>query len=101
MSLKKIQSALISVYYKDGLAPLVELLHQHGVALYSTGGTQMFIEQMNIPVTAVEDLTSYPSIFGGRVKTLHQKYLVVSCIAVIMRMMCKPQPSMKSLLLIW
>ena len=73
MSLKKIQSALISVYYKDGLAPLVELLHQHGVALYSTGGTQMFIEQMNIPVTAVEDLTSYPSIFGGRVKTLHPK----------------------------
>lgn len=73
MSLKKIQSALISVYYKDGLAPLVELLHQHGVTLYSTGGTQTFIEQMNIPVTAVEDLTSYPSIFGGRVKTLHPK----------------------------
>ncbi len=70
---KKIQSALISVYYKDGLAPIVELLHQNGVKLYSTGGTQTFIEQMNIPVTAVEDLTSYPSIFGGRVKTLHPK----------------------------
>ena len=73
MSAKKIKSALISVYYKDGLAPIVELLHQHGVQLYSTGGTQTFIEQMNIPVTAVEDLTSYPSIFGGRVKTLHPK----------------------------
>jgi phosphoribosylaminoimidazolecarboxamide formyltransferase / IMP cyclohydrolase len=67
----KIQSALISVYYKDGLEPIVQLLHQHGVKLYSTGGTQTFIENMDIPVTAVEDLTGYPSIFGGRVKTLH------------------------------
>jgi phosphoribosylaminoimidazolecarboxamide formyltransferase/IMP cyclohydrolase len=73
MSSKKIQSALISVYYKDGLAPIVELLHQNGVKLYSTGGTQTFIEELGIPVTAVEDLTSYPSIFGGRVKTLHPK----------------------------
>lgn len=73
MSFKKIQSALISVYYKDGLAPIIELLHQHGVQLYSTGGTQTFIEQMGVPVTAVEDLTGYPSIFGGRVKTLHPK----------------------------
>ncbi|MEZ4901024.1 MAG: bifunctional phosphoribosylaminoimidazolecarboxamide formyltransferase/IMP cyclohydrolase [Spirosomataceae bacterium] len=69
--MKKIQSALLSVYYKDGLAPIVELLHQNGVKLYSTGGTQTFIEKMGIPVTAVEDLTGYPSIFGGRVKTLH------------------------------
>lgn len=69
--MKKIQSALLSVYYKDGLAPIVELLHQNGVKLYSTGGTQTFIENMGIPVTAVEDLTGYPSIFGGRVKTLH------------------------------
>ncbi|WP_128548207.1 bifunctional phosphoribosylaminoimidazolecarboxamide formyltransferase/IMP cyclohydrolase [Larkinella soli] len=68
---KTIQSALISVYYKDGLEPLVRLLHQYGVRLYSTGGTQTFIEQLGIPVTAVEDLTGYPSIFGGRVKTLH------------------------------
>ncbi len=73
MSSKKIQSALISVYYKDGLAPIVELLHKNGVKIYSTGGTQTFIEEMGIPVTAVEDLTSYPSIFGGRVKTLHPK----------------------------
>lgn len=69
--MKKIQSALLSVYYKDGLAPIVELLHQHGVKLYSTGGTQTFIEEMGVPVTAVETLTGYPSIFGGRVKTLH------------------------------
>lgn len=69
--MKKIQSALLSVYYKDGLEPIVKLLHQNGVQLYSTGGTQTFIENMGIPVTAVEDLTGYPSIFGGRVKTLH------------------------------
>ena len=66
-----ISSALISVFYKDGLEPLVRLLHQHNVKLYSTGGTQAFIEQLGIPVIAVEDLTGYPSIFGGRVKTLH------------------------------
>lgn len=73
MTPKKITSALLSVYHKDGLAPLVQLLHQHGVTLYSTGGTQRFIEQMNVPVTPVEELTTYPSIFGGRVKTLHPK----------------------------
>jgi phosphoribosylaminoimidazolecarboxamide formyltransferase / IMP cyclohydrolase len=73
MSSKKIQSALISVFYKDGLAPIVELLHKNGVKLFSTGGTQTFIEELGIPVTAVEDLTNYPSIFGGRVKTLHPK----------------------------
>ncbi len=66
-----ISSALISVFYKDGLEPLVRLLHQQNVSLYSTGGTQAFIEQLGIPVTAVEDITGYPSIFGGRVKTLH------------------------------
>ncbi len=73
MSAKKIQSALISVFYKDGLEPIVRLLHKNGVKLYSTGGTQTFIEELGIPVTAVEDLTKYPSIFGGRVKTLHPK----------------------------
>lgn len=69
----KIQSALISVFYKDGLAPIVEKLHELGVNIYSTGGTQSFIEEMSIPVTPVEDVTEYPSIFGGRVKTLHPK----------------------------
>ncbi|PWJ60420.1 phosphoribosylaminoimidazolecarboxamide formyltransferase/IMP cyclohydrolase [Dyadobacter jejuensis] len=68
---KKIQSALISVYYKDGLEPLVRILHQNDVKLYSTGGTQTFIENLGIPVTPAEELTGYPSIFGGRVKTLH------------------------------
>ncbi len=70
---KKIQSALISVYHKDELSPLVQMLNQHGVQLYSTGGTQKFIEEQGISVTAVEDLTGYPSILGGRVKTLHPK----------------------------
>lgn len=73
MSQVKIQSALISVYYKDGLEPIVKKLHELGVQIYSTGGTQSFIESFNIPVTAVEDITNYPSIFGGRVKTLHPK----------------------------
>jgi phosphoribosylaminoimidazolecarboxamide formyltransferase/IMP cyclohydrolase len=70
---KKINSALISVFDKTGLAPIVEELHKNGVVIYSTGGTQSFIEEMNIPVERVEDLTSYPSILGGRVKTLHPK----------------------------
>lgn len=70
---KKIQSALISVFDKGGLGPIVEALHKNGVTLYSTGGTQAFIEGLNIPVERVEDLTSYPSILGGRVKTLHPK----------------------------
>ena len=69
--MKKIQSALISVFYKDGLDSLVQLLHQQNVTLYSTGGTQTFIEQLGIPVVPVEQLTTYPSILGGRVKTLH------------------------------
>ncbi len=73
MGIKKIESALISVYHKDNLEPLVKLLHEQGVKLYSTGGTRKFIEELNIPVIAVEDETQYPSIFGGRVKTLHPK----------------------------
>lgn len=71
--MKNIKSALISVFDKDNLEPIVKLLHQNGVEIYSTGGTQSFIEDLGIPVIAVEDLTSYPSIFGGRVKTLHPK----------------------------
>src|SRR6476620_1477121 len=68
---KKITSALISVYYKEGLEPVVKELQKHGVTIYSTGGTQKFIEELDIEVVPVEDLTSYPSILGGRVKTLH------------------------------
>jgi phosphoribosylaminoimidazolecarboxamide formyltransferase/IMP cyclohydrolase len=68
---KKIQSALISVFYKDGLEPVVKTLEQLNVKIYSTGGTQKFIEDLNIKCEAVESLTTYPSILGGRVKTLH------------------------------
>lgn len=68
---KKIQAALISVFYKDGLEPVVQQLHRLGITIYSTGGTQSFIEKLNIPVIPVENLTGYPSILGGRVKTLH------------------------------
>ncbi|MBI9066123.1 MAG: bifunctional phosphoribosylaminoimidazolecarboxamide formyltransferase/IMP cyclohydrolase [Salinivirgaceae bacterium] len=70
---RKIKNALISVYHKDNLDKIVIELNKLGVTLYSTGGTYKFIEDLNIPVTAVEDLTSYPSILGGRVKTLHPK----------------------------
>lgn len=70
---KKIQSALISVFYKDKLDVIVQQLHQLGVKIYSTGGTQSFVEGLGVKVTAVEELTSYPSILGGRVKTLHPK----------------------------
>jgi phosphoribosylaminoimidazolecarboxamide formyltransferase/IMP cyclohydrolase len=68
---KKIQSALISVFYKDGLENIVQLLSKFGITIYSTGGTQQFIEKLGIKVVPVEDLTTYPSILGGRVKTLH------------------------------
>ena len=68
---KKIKSALISVFYKDGLEPIVKTLSELGITIYSTGGTQSFIEKLGIKVVPVEDLTTYPSILGGRVKTLH------------------------------
>jgi phosphoribosylaminoimidazolecarboxamide formyltransferase/IMP cyclohydrolase len=70
---KRIKTALISVFYKENLAPIIEQLHAQGVQLLSTGGTRKFIEDLNVPCEAVEDLTSYPSILGGRVKTLHPK----------------------------
>ncbi len=70
-SIKTIKSALISVYYKDNLEPIVKKLHSLNVTLYSTGGTLSFIEKLGIPVLAVDSLTKYPEIFGGRVKTLH------------------------------
>jgi len=68
---KKIQSALISVFYKDGLQPIAQQLHELGIVIYSTGGTQQYLEEAGIPCIAVESLTTYPSILGGRVKTLH------------------------------
>ena len=73
MAVKKIKSALISVFYKDDLEPVISALHKQGVKIYSTGGTQKFIEEQGVKVIPVEELTGYPSIFGGRVKTLHPK----------------------------
>jgi phosphoribosylaminoimidazolecarboxamide formyltransferase/IMP cyclohydrolase len=73
MANKKIANALISVFDKEGLEPIVRALNNNGVTIYSTGGTQSFIEDLGISVERVEDLTSYPSILGGRVKTLHPK----------------------------
>lgn len=70
---KKISSALVSVYHKDHLEPIIRRLHELGVTIYATGGTQDFIEGLNVPVVPVEDVTDYPSILGGRVKTLHPK----------------------------
>ena len=70
---KPIKSALISVFNKDGLEPIVKQLDQLGVTIYSTGGTEKFINQLGIQVVPVEEVTSYPSILGGRVKTLHPK----------------------------
>ena len=70
---KTIQSALISVFSKEGLEPIVRKLHAQNVTFYSTGGTEDFIKNLGIPVVPVEDVTSYPSILGGRVKTLHPK----------------------------
>jgi len=70
---KKIASALISVYHKDNIGVIVRKLDQLQIKIYSTGGTKSFIEGLGVPVIAVESLTGYPSVFGGRVKTLHPK----------------------------
>ena len=71
--LKPIKTALISVYHKEQIDKIVKVLGEGGVTIYSTGGTMDFIKGLGVPVIAVEELTSYPSILGGRVKTLHPK----------------------------
>ncbi|MBQ8098976.1 MAG: IMP cyclohydrolase [Bacteroidaceae bacterium] len=71
--LKKMRTALVSVYHKDGLEELLKKLNAEGVEFLSTGGTQKFIESLGYPCRKVEDVTTYPSILGGRVKTLHPK----------------------------
>ena len=71
--MKNIKSALISVFDKEGLEPLIIILNDNGVIIYSTGGTEIFIKNLGIEVTSVESITDYPSILGGRVKTLHPK----------------------------
>ena len=73
MSEIKIKSALISVFNKDRLEPIIKELNNQNVVIYSTGGTEKFINDLGVKVIKVEDLTSYPSILGGRVKTLHPK----------------------------
>ena len=70
---KRIKTALVSVYHKEGLDEIITKLHEEGVEFLSTGGTRQFIESLGYPCKAVEDLTTYPSILGGRVKTLHPK----------------------------
>ncbi|MFQ7266755.1 MAG: IMP cyclohydrolase [Paraprevotella clara] len=70
---KRIKTALVSVFHKDGLDALLKKLHEEGVKFLSTGGTQKFIEELGYPCQAVEEVTTYPSILGGRVKTLHPK----------------------------
>lgn len=72
-STKKIKTALVSVFHKDGLEALLAKLHKEGVQFLSTGGTQQFIESLGYPCQKVEEVTTYPSILGGRVKTLHPK----------------------------
>ena len=69
--IKKIKTALISVFHKDGLDEMLSLLNEHGVKFLSTGGTKTFIESLGYNCESVENLTGYPSILGGRVKTLH------------------------------
>jgi phosphoribosylaminoimidazolecarboxamide formyltransferase/IMP cyclohydrolase len=71
--MKQIKSALISVFDKTGLEPIIREMHRLNIQMFSTGGTQKFIEDFDIPVTAVEDITAFPEILGGRVKTLHPK----------------------------
>ncbi|MEY2937867.1 MAG: bifunctional phosphoribosylaminoimidazolecarboxamide formyltransferase/IMP cyclohydrolase [Bacteroidota bacterium] len=71
--MKQIQTALISVFDKTGLEPIIREMHRLNIQMFSTGGTQKFIEDLGIPVTAVEEITSFPEILGGRVKTLHPK----------------------------
>lgn len=71
--IKKIKTALVSVYHKDGLEEILAMLNKDGVKFLSTGGTQSFIESLGYKCELVEDLTGYPSILGGRVKTLHPK----------------------------
>ena len=71
--MKKIQNVLISVYNKSEILPIAKLFKKLNITIISTGGTQKFLEKHNIPINSVEDITAYPSILGGRVKTLHPK----------------------------
>ena len=85
---KKIKTALVSVFHKDGLDEIITKLHQDGVEFLSTGGTRQFIESLGFPCKAVEDLTTYPSILGGRVKPYIRRCLVVSCVVANWNKIC-------------
>lgn len=93
---KRIKTALVSVYHKEGLDEIITKLHEEGVEFLSTGGTRQFIESLGYPCKAVEDLTSYPSILGGRVKTLHRKSSEVSFVVVDWNRIFSRLRSMKS-----
>lgn len=98
---KKIKTALVSVFHKDGLDEILKLLHAEGVNFISTGGTQSFIESLGIPCGSVENLTGYPSILGGRVKTLHPKVFGGILNRRKMKSISNKSLNMKSLLSIW
>lgn len=98
---KKINSALISVYHKDGLEIIVRTLEKHNVKIYSTGGTWEFINNLGIDAIKVEDITGYPSIFDGRVKPCTQKFLVEFYLFAIMKLIKMKWKLMKFLVLIW
>lgn len=93
---KRIKTALVSVYHKEGLDEIITKLHEEGVEFLSTGGTRQFIESLGYPCKAVEDLTTYPSILGGRVKTLHPKVLEVFFAAADWSKTCNRLKNMKS-----
>lgn len=92
---KRIKTALVSVYHKEGLDEIITKLHEEGVEFLSTGGTRQFIESLGYPCKAVEDLTTYPSILGGRVKTLHPKFSEVFFVVVVWNRICNRLRNMK------
>ena len=98
---RRIKTALVSVYHKEGLDEIITKLHEEGVEFLSTGGTRQFIESLGYPCKAVEDLTTYPSILGGRVKTLHPRFSVVSFAAENLNKIFSRLHNTKSLKLIW
>lgn len=92
---KRIKTALVSVYHKEGLDEIITKLHEEGVEFLSTGGTRQFIESLGYPCKAVEDLTTYPSILGGRVKTLHPKIFEVFFVVAVWNRICNRLRNMK------
>ena len=94
---KRIKTALVSVYHKEGLDEIITKLHEEGVEFLSTGGTRQFIESLGYPCKAVEDLTTYPSILGGRVRPCIRRYLEVFFAAADWNRTCNKLKNMKFL----